>query len=139
MKLTVFFVCCEVAAETGRSSIGLRPTYYNALTGLRGIIFFMAPPNTAVVRRSWSILQRGRILASPTLEPSAQLPAEYGQDFTYDEALSLAPLGQPMGWGKTWVFGLILTAVSAAFAGSSLVRALVKMIAPSPGSGPSEE
>lgn len=40
---------------------------------------------------------------------------------------------------SSWFFGLVLTAFGAAFAGSSLVRSLVKLVAPVSGSGPSEE
>jgi short subunit dehydrogenase-like uncharacterized protein len=137
--------------ESGRPSKGFRPAYYNALSGLRGMFFVMAPVNSAIVRRSWSILQRAPLLlsAAPSSSAasssksssasSAPVPARYGQDFTYDESMCLGPRGKGMSALSSWFFGLVLTAFGAAFASSSLVRSLVKLVAPVSGSGPSEE
>lgn len=113
------------------------------------MFFVMAPVNSAIVRRSWSILQRAPLLLSaapsagssskPSSTSSAPVPARYGQDFTYDESMCLGPRGKGMSALSSWFFGLVLTAFGAAFAGSSLVRSLVKLVAPVSGSGPSEE
>lgn len=137
--------------ESGRASKGFRPAYHNALSGLRGMFFVMGPVNSAIVRRSWSILQRAPLLlsAAPSSSaassskwspaPSAPVPARYGKDFTYDESMCLGPRGKGMSALSSWFFGLVLTAFGAAFAGSSLVRSFVKLVAPVSGSGPSEE
>lgn len=143
---------CTLTGESGTPSKGLRPAYYNALSGLRGMFFVMAPCNSAIVRRSWSILQRAPLLlgsGSPRHTDgeniddgktgSNSLPARYGQKFTYDEALCLSPRGRGMSALSSWLFGLVLTAFGAAFASSSIVRSLVRLVAPVSGSGPSDE
>ena len=111
------------------------------------MFFVMAPCNVSIVRRSWSILQRAPLLVSATTSTrdptsgssSTVIAARYGRDFTYDESMCLGSRGRGMSTWSSWFFGLVLTAFGAAFATSSIVRSLVKLVAPVSGSGPSEE
>jgi hypothetical protein len=64
---------------------------------------------------------------------------KYGDSFTYDEILMLGERGSSMSWWSSWLVGLVFTAVGAAFAGSSIFRSLIRLIAPVSGTGPSPE
>ncbi|SMF76141.1 saccharopine dehydrogenase family protein [Pseudobacteriovorax antillogorgiicola] len=94
-----------------------KPVYVEALGGWSPP-FFMAPINTAVVRRSYALFRQAGFV--------------YGKQFRYAERLA------PMG--SKWKAQLV-TGGSVAFAvtiSSGLGRKLVEKVAPDPGEGPSQ-
>ncbi|MFW7379919.1 MAG: saccharopine dehydrogenase family protein [Oligoflexus sp.] len=83
--------------------------------------FFMAPINSAVVRRSRAIYQ--------------QWQQDYGKEFEYHERLCVDRNGK-------WLASAIASLASAAFVTATLSspgRQLVRKLAPAPGEGPSDE